>query len=230
VGVLDVQHKVMEGLSQDDVDLLQSIANQVAIALQNADSYTRAEAALQEAQSLVNYAAEGIAILDLETELWAEPNENFARMFGMTREELAKTGPKVMSPPTQPDGRDSVEKAIEMISTAMQKGSHRFEWVHTTAQGSEFDCEIGLVRMPGDRPRLRQSILDITERKRLAELTRKRAEQQSALNLISQKIQSATTIEEAMQVAARELGHALGRRQTLVTLDPAALSSEQMGI
>ena len=40
LGVLDIQHNITDGLKQDDVDLLQSLANQVAIALQNARSYT----------------------------------------------------------------------------------------------------------------------------------------------------------------------------------------------
>lgn len=43
LGVLDVQHDVTEGLSENDVTVLQSVAFQVAIALQNARSYERAK-------------------------------------------------------------------------------------------------------------------------------------------------------------------------------------------
>ncbi|MBI5348108.1 MAG: GAF domain-containing protein [Chloroflexi bacterium] len=43
LGVLDIQHNIVNGLQPDDIDLLQAIASQVAIGLQNARSYTQAQ-------------------------------------------------------------------------------------------------------------------------------------------------------------------------------------------
>lgn len=53
LGVLDVQHNVTDGLTVDDVTLLQSIASQVAIALQNATLYEQAHAQAQH-EVLIN--------------------------------------------------------------------------------------------------------------------------------------------------------------------------------
>ncbi len=50
------------------------------------------------------------------------------------------------------------------------------------------------------------------------ERAQKQAERETMLNTISQKIQSATSVEAVLQIAARELGHALGAPMTVAQL------------
>jgi putative methionine-R-sulfoxide reductase with GAF domain len=53
LGVLDVQQNEVNGVQQEDADLLQSIANQVAVALINARTYEEAEKRVKQ-ESLIN--------------------------------------------------------------------------------------------------------------------------------------------------------------------------------
>lgn len=50
------------------------------------------------------------------------------------------------------------------------------------------------------------------------ERARRQAEREALLNAINQKIQSATSVEAVLQIAARELGHALGAPRTIAQL------------
>jgi PAS domain S-box-containing protein len=220
IGVFDVQSDVVGRFTDADIAVQTTLASQVASAVQNARLFAQAELARQEAQLLVKYAPEAVVIVDLLTGAFADPNENAEKLYGLPRDELVKVGPAQMSPPIQPDGRDSTEKAMEKIGEAMQGKTPIFEWMHRNAQGEDFMCEVRLTRLPGEHPRVRASVTDISERKRLLELTAQRARQQEALNLITQQIQSADTVEAALQVAARELGRAIGK-PTSVQLRPA---------
>lgn len=220
IGVFDVQSDIVGRFTESDIDIQTTLASQIAIAIQNANLYTSAEVAKQEAQSLVDYASEAIAILDLETGLFVEPNESASKLYGLPREELVKVGPAQMSPPIQPDGRDSSEKALEKINEAMKTGTTVFDWTHRNAQGQDIFCEIRLARLPGAHPRLRVTVTDISERKRIEEFNQQRARQQEALIQIAQKIQGTTNVEAALQITVRELGQALGKKAS-VNLGPS---------
>jgi GAF domain-containing protein len=74
LGVLDVQHDVRGGLTRADAELLQSIANQVAIALRNAELYEYAQqAADREAVvNVINQRIQQAANLDSVLQTAAE--------------------------------------------------------------------------------------------------------------------------------------------------------------
>jgi PAS domain S-box-containing protein len=83
------------------------------------------------------------------------------------KEELLSRMPWELSPERQPDGRDSAEKAREMIATAIREGSHFFEWTHRRLSGEEFSAEVLLTRMERDGKVFHlATVRDITERKK----------------------------------------------------------------
>ncbi len=85
------------------------------------------------------------AILLIDGEQFIDCNEATARMLGYSnRNEFLKTHPSELSPPTQPDGRNSFEKANEMMRIAFEEGFHQFEWEHRRANGEDFLVEVSL--------------------------------------------------------------------------------------
>ncbi len=109
------------------------------------------------------------AILIIEGETFVDCNQATVDMLRYEKkEEVLATHPSELSPPTQPDGRDSFDKANEMIAIAFDKGSHRFEWDHKRADGEVFPVEVLLTAVDeGEKQILHVVWRDITERKHL---------------------------------------------------------------
>jgi PAS domain S-box-containing protein len=111
------------------------------------------------------------AILLIDGETFVDGNEATARMLGYSnRDEFLMTHPSKLSPPTQPDGRASFEKANEMMQTAFKKGFHRFEWSHRRANGEDFPVEVSLTPISYQGKTVLHCLWrDITEQKRTAD-------------------------------------------------------------
>ncbi|NIP57571.1 MAG: PAS domain S-box protein, partial [Gemmatimonadetes bacterium] len=128
-------------------------------------------------QTLVEHAPEAIVVVDMDEGRVVELNRNAVELYGRTEEELRETVPYQFSPPVQPDGRPSVEKANELLQRALDGESPVFEWVHLTGDGREIQTEVRLVRLPSRNRRLvRGSVTDITDRKRAEEALRESEE------------------------------------------------------
>ncbi|HXS00652.1 MAG TPA: ATP-binding protein [Pyrinomonadaceae bacterium] len=64
------------------------------------------------------------------------------------KEELLSLSPSDLSPPIQLDGTPSWIRAQRMNAVAVERGSHRFEWLATRRDGSEFPVEVSLTAIP----------------------------------------------------------------------------------
>ncbi len=85
------------------------------------------------------------AMLIIREDKFVDANDATARMLGYsTRQEFLEKHPSELSPPVQPDGRNSFEKAGEMMRIAFETGYQQFEWMHRRASGEEFPVRVSL--------------------------------------------------------------------------------------
>lgn len=99
------------------------------------------------------------------------------RVYGCTLEQIIDAHPSSFSPPTQPDGRSSVESASEKISLAFAGNPQAFEWVHCRPDGTLFDAEVHLNKIDlGGHPFIQAIVRDVSFRKRAEEALRKSEE------------------------------------------------------
>ena len=96
-------------------------------------------------------------------------------MFGFERKaELMGLHPAELAPPKQPDGKDSMQFALERMHNTFQQGSDHFEFVHRRKNGEDFPAEVLLSSFQyGGRDVLAATVRDITlRRKAEAELSK----------------------------------------------------------
>ena len=107
------------------------------------------------------------AILLLDDGVFVDCNQAAIDMLcAAGKDELLSLSSSDLSPAIQPDGSSSSTKAKEMIAIALERGSHRFEWLAKRRNGSEFPVEVLLTAIPfHERQILYVVWRDITRRK-----------------------------------------------------------------
>ncbi len=134
----------------------------------------RTEEALHRSETKFRtlYDSSSDAVMLLDEKGFFDCNQATLVLFGCaTLEEFCAKHPAGLSPPQQPCGTDSMVLANEMIATAMEKGSTRFEWMHKRNDtGEAFPADVVLTAMELDgKPIIQAIVRDITERKRAGE-------------------------------------------------------------
>lgn len=112
-----------------------------------------------------DHAIDGVLILDDDTIV--DCNDATVQMLNaQSKDDVLLTHPSELSPPTQADGRDSFEKANEMIALAKANGFHRFEWRHQKKTGEFLPVEVSITTITLDgKEYLHAYWKDLTEHK-----------------------------------------------------------------
>jgi GAF domain-containing protein len=233
IGVFDVQSDVVGRFTEADIAVQTTLASQVASAVQNARQYE----VTQKTATQLSEALEIAKLANWEYDVNRDRfifNDHFYSIFHTTAEreggyELssAEYSERLVHPEDLPMVGSEIEKALKSTDRHYSsKLEHKILYRDGTGIGY-MAVEVHIER--DDQGRILRyygANQDVTERKSLEVLNAQRARQQEAINLISQRIQATSTIEEALQITARELGHALGQKQTFVTLDMTPLIGE----
>ena len=99
-------------------------------------------------RNLFESSRDALTTVEPLTAKFTDGNPAMLKMFRLQNTlELMTLGPGDISPKRQPDGRDSGEKAREMIETAVREGSHSFEWTQKRVDGQEFPSTVLLNRV-----------------------------------------------------------------------------------
>lgn len=116
-------------------------------------------------RALFEYSADAIGTIDPVTLRYKSANAALLKMFGLRSEAaLFSLPPGGLSPEFQPDGRRSVEAALERQRQMNEAPSSSIEWHYKRADGIIFAAQITQVRvMIGGRPIIVATTRDLTK-------------------------------------------------------------------
>lgn len=216
IGALDVQSTEANAFSHDDVEVLITLADQVAVAINNAKTIEEAQKSLEEAQ---------ITIRKSTLEAWQVLRPRKLTISMELKEAEVKQLEKSLH-------GEHIQEALEKGKTSVLSNENQTNLAIPIRVKGEV---IGVVNIGSHQEKeLNQDEIEIaesiTERLALAienitliQSARYQAELERVTTDITGQISSSTRFEAILQTAAQELSKALGGSDVLVQIEPVAL-------
>lgn len=185
IGALDVQSTDTNAFSQEDVNILSTLADQVSIAIQNARSYQQSREALEQAE---------ITAAKMSEQEWSQflSRQSIAgyHFDGLEARPLEST-----------DNKQDHSLAIPLILRGTRIGTLKLS---TTDRSRTWDeDEIAMAQATAERTAI------AIESARLLQEAQKRAAKERTIGQISARIGNLVSLENILQTTIQELGNTL---------------------
>ncbi len=204
LGALTIQSGVEAAFSGEDIAVLQTMADQVANAIENAHLFNRSQETLREMEATQRRYQE---------RAWSE----YVQMAAATRYETQQPGQEMLGDSILPEIQQALQQPeptvvhrsddnLALVMPIMQRGTPigalGVHWEGTQRELTE--DQISLVQAIAERVGLAAETL------RLLDETQRRAARERLISEITGRMRETLDIETVLQTAAREIGGKLG--------------------
>ncbi len=155
LGTLQMQHYEVGFYTEEDAQTLSSVANLLALAIQNAQLYQDAQREIEarkktekelqttseHLQAVLNATPDAILVYDVETGQIVDVNQGMINMTGYTRQEALFSSIQDLSAGQFPHTQ---EEGLSWLKKAREEGPQIFEWLARHKDGQTFWVEIAL--------------------------------------------------------------------------------------
>ena len=222
IGALDVQSLDANAFGQDDIEALTTLADQVAVTINNTLILEEARKSLNESQSAFgNFTRDSWKIMQ-------------PKSLGLGFQLKESVITPLDQPLTGKHIQEAVARGATVISDKDNGGSNLTIPIRLRGK------TIGIINLRTAQQKLTSDDADIaesvTERLSLAietalliQTTQHRADVERITSDISSRINSSTRFETILQTAAQELSRALGGSDVLVQIEPASIELGMAG-
>ena len=218
IGVLDVQSTEQNVFQEEDTEVLSTLADQVAIAIQNGHSYEKTQQLLKEAQKTSGeYLRDSWRVLQSQEEyIGYLMSENTLKP--LNRPVTSAQIDKAVS--TSENIAGSGKTAILAVPIRLREDVIGIIDIHPTGERIWDPDEVDIVQAVAERLSL------ALETSLLLQTTQRRAQIERATSEISGKISSSTQFDSILRTAAEELSRILGGSEVLVQIQPGSMGEE----
>lgn len=204
IGALDIQSEKGNAFSDDDVEIMQTVADQLAIAIENARLFSETETVISQFEVLTA----------LQTrDAWAGYLRRRAPGYQYTT-----LGVRPLSAAVPAAGENSHELRVPITLRGQEIGAIRLRRKETAPAWSQRERELAA--------EISAQVALALDTSRLLEETQKNAARDQMIAGVSNRIRQTLDMETVLQTAANELRNAFGLMEAEVRLNPAKPAEE----